>query len=304
MSIVRNVVRACLVAAAAAALGAEPPAGAAVYKDAVGRRVELKTAPARLVSLAPNLTEILFALGLGDRVVGVTIFCDYPPAAREKTQIGGFINPSLEAIVAQRPDLVLATADGNRPEDVEKIASLGMPVYVVDTRSVEEVVQAIRVVGRITGREEPARALADELVRRRDRVRDAVAKSTPVSVFVALDRNPLISAGEGTFVAELVTLAGGRNLASASAIRYPVVNMEQLLATDPEVIVDAAEAREISQSEAGSIWRAIPGAGGLRAVKNGRILEVGMGSFFRPGPRIVESLERLAAYLHPGAFAP
>lgn len=285
-------------------LCAARPVRAAVFKDAVGRLVEVRTAPVRLVSLAPNLTEVLFALGLAERVVGVTIFCDYPPAARKKPKIGGFINPSLEAIVAQRPDLVFATADGNRSEDVEKLNDLGVPVYVVDTRSVEEILLAIRTVGAITGREASARALADELARRRDRVRAAVEKLPPVSVFVALDRSPLISAGDGTFVGELVTLAGGRNIVGASAILYPTVNMERILAADPAVIVDAAEAREISRVEADAIWRAIPGAAGLRAVRQGRILEIGMGSFFRPGPRIVESLERLATYLHPGAFAP
>jgi iron complex transport system substrate-binding protein len=290
--------------ALAAALAPLRPALAATYRDAIGRSVTVAEDPARIVSLAPDITEVLFALGLGDRVVGVTVYCDYPPEALGKPKIGGFINPSLEAILAERPDLVVATADGNRREDVEQLAGLGVAVYVVNTRSLDEIFAAIRAVGRLTGRAAAADALAGGLARRRDRVRAAVANRPPVSVFVALDRNPLVTAGEGTFVAELVELAGGRNVVVASAIGYPVMNMEQLLAADPAVIVDAAEAREIPQAEAEALWRAIPGAAGLSAVRRGRILVTGMGSFFRPGPRVVESLERLAAYLHPGAAPP
>lgn len=288
----------------AAALAPLRPALAETHRDAIGRAVAVPAAPARIVSLAPDITEVLFALGLGGRVAGVTIYCDYPPEALAKPKIGGFINPSLEAILAQRPDLVIATADGNRREDVERLAGLGVAVYVVNTRSLDEIFAAIRAVGTITGRAAAAETLAGELARRRDRVRAAVASRPPVSVFVALDRNPLVTAGAGTFVAELVALAGGRNVVGASAIGYPTMNMEQLLAADPEAIVDAAEAREIPQAEAEALWRAIPGAAGLRAVRRGRILVTGMGSFFRPGPRVVQSLERLASYLHPEAFAP
>jgi iron complex transport system substrate-binding protein len=120
-----------------------------------------------------------------------------------------------------------------------------------------------------------------------------------VSVFVAIDRTPLISAGPGTFVGEMLTLAGGRNIAGSSPIKYPVYSLEQLLAEDPEVIVDAADPGPVPAAELLRSWQTLPGAAGLRALRDGRLVSVGQGSFFRPGPRIVDSLERLAAILHP-----
>jgi iron complex transport system substrate-binding protein len=288
--------------AALLALGAAP-APAATVRDATGRRLEVRVPAQRIVSLAPNVTEILFALGLGDRVVGVTDFCDHPPEARARTRVGGFVNPSIEGIVALRPDLVLATADGNRPEDVEQLGRLGIPAFVTESHSLADIARAIEAVGSLTGREEAARGLVASMAARRDRVRAAVGALPPVSVFVALDRAPLISAGAGTFVDELVTLAGGRNVVVGSPIRYPVFSVEQLLAADPAVILDAAEVRPIGPAEAAELWRAIPGAAALSAVRQGRITEVNMGSFFRPGPRVVETLERMAELFHPGALA-
>jgi iron complex transport system substrate-binding protein len=278
---------------------AASPVPAAVVRDAVGRTVDVPSAPRRIVSLAPNLTEILFALGLGDNVAGVTLFCDWPPEALAKPKVGGFVNPSLEAILALGPDLVLATADGNRPDDVRALERLGIAVYTVDTRSLGEVLATIETVGSLAGSPKRARALAADLARRRDAVRAAIAALPAVTVFVALDGTPLISAADGTFVGELIALAGGRNIVGDSPIKYPVVNMEHLLAEDPAVILDATGSGSRDPGEAAVRWRARPGAASLRAVRDGRILAVGEGSFFRPGPRIVDSLETLARFLHP-----
>ncbi len=283
-----------------ASLAAASPASSGVYRDAVGREVAVPKAPQRLVSLAPNLTEILFALGLGSKVVGVTIFCDWPPEAREKPKVGGFINPSLEAIVALNPDLVLATADGNRPDDVHRLEELGVAVYVVDSRSVEDILETIAAVGRLTDRETQGLELVAGLRRRRDQVRAAVENRTPVPVFVALDRTPLITAGEGTFIGELIALAGGENIVRSSAIKYPVYNLEQLLKLDPAVILVAVgPSPPGGGNPAGSLSR-LPGSESLRAVRQGRVHEVGEGDFFRPGPRIMETLEEMAEMFHPG----
>ena len=268
-------------------------------RDAVGRTVEVPDEPRRIVSLAPNLTEMLYALGLGDRVAGVTLFCDWPPEVAAKPRIGGVINPSLETIVALGADLVLATADGNRPEDVNRLAALGVAVFTIDTRSVGDVLRSLVTIGELTGRAARAREIAAGLDRRREAVRARVAGSTPVTVFVAIDRAPLISAGGGTFVGELLTLAGGSNIAGTSPIKYPVFSLEQLLADDPEVILDAADPGPVSFPELQVRWSSLPGAAGLRAMRTGRMISVGQGSFFRPGPRIVDSLERLVEILHP-----
>jgi iron complex transport system substrate-binding protein len=277
------------------------PARGEVYRDAVGRRVDIPVPAGRIVSLAPNLTEILFALGLEKEVAGVTAFCDWPPAAREKPQVGGFVNPSIEAVVALNPDLVLATADGNRESDVMMLERLGLPVYVADSRSVKDILGTVRILGRLAGKEGEAEALAGQLASRRDRIVAAVAERPAVSVFVALDRVPLVSAGRGTFIDELIVLAGGVNIVDSGVVGYPVMNSEQLLARDPQVIVAATMAGGRSGASSTG-WEWIPGAGGLSAVREGRAHEVGRGDFFRPGPRIMKSLEELAAMFHPEAF--
>jgi iron complex transport system substrate-binding protein len=285
--------------AAAVAAAAAAPAPAVTVRDAVGRSVAVPREPQRIVSLAPNITEMLYALGLGERVAGVTIFCDWPPEVAAKPKVGGMINPSLETIVALGADLVLATADGNRPEDVNRLAGLGVAAYTIDTRSLEEVLRSLVAIGELTGRAERARELVAALARRRDAVRARVAALAPVPVFAAIDRAPLISAGAGTFVGELLTLAGGRNIAGASPTKYPVFSFEQLLADDPAVILDASDPAPLGAAELQQRWRALPGAAALRAIRSGRLVSVGQGSFFRPGPRIVDSLERLAELLHP-----
>lgn len=281
------------------ALAAPSHAGAVTVRDAVGRTVEVPREPQRIVSLAPNITEMLYALGLGERIVGVTIFCDWPPEVAAKQRIGGVINPSLETIVALGADLVLATADMNRSEDVNRLAALQMAVYTIDTRSVGDVLRSLVTIGELTGRADRAREIAAGLERRREGVRARVAGGAPVTVFVAIDRAPLISAGDGTFVGEMLTLAGGRNIAGASPIKYPVFSLERLLADDPEVILDAADPGPVSTADLQARWRSLPGTAALRAMRSGMMISVGQGSFFRPGPRIIDSLEQLAEILHP-----
>jgi iron complex transport system substrate-binding protein len=294
----------CGVLLALPAPGGAPGAAAATVVDAVGRSVTVPREPRRIVSLAPNITEMLYALDLGARVVGVTEYCDWPPEVVTKPRVGGVINPSLEAIVALAPDLVLATADINRPADVERLAGLGVTAYTIDTRSIAEVFSSLEAIGALTGRQARAGEVVAGLRRRQDAVAARVAKLAPVSVFVAIDRAPLISAGAGTFVGEMLTLAGGRNIAGASPIKYPVYSLEQLLAEDPAVIIDSADPTEVPADVLLKSWRALPGAAGLTALRTGRLFSVGQGSFFRPGPRIVDSLERLADILHPRGATP
>jgi iron complex transport system substrate-binding protein len=241
------------------------PARSATFSDAVGRKVEVPARPARIVSLAPNLTEILFALGLEKEVAGVTLFCDWPREALDKPKVGGFINPSLEAILALDPDLVLATADGNRAEDVDRLAALGLAVFVIDTRSVAEIIDSILVIGRLTGTGDRARELADRIAGRLRLVAESLRDRPALPVFVALGRNPLITAAAGTFVDELVTLAGGRNVVDSPTVKYPAFSLEQLVAADPAVIVSAIGS-PASGAEAAARWQGLPGGSSLRAV--------------------------------------
>lgn len=278
---------ACALLAAAALAGAAP---AAEMTDAVGRRVTVPAKPRRVVSLAPNITEMLFALGAGEQVAGVTDYCDYPPEAAGLPRVGGFVNPSLETVLALRPDLVIATADGNRPADVLQLERLGLPVFVIDTRSMSEVLAAVRTIGTLVGRESEAADLAAALAAGHSRVLEAAASGpAPRAVFL-VGWSPMVAAGPGTFIDSLMKDAGATNALAGSPVRYPLLGLESLLALDPDVIiVNAADARgDIS-------WP--PGWERLRAARTGAVRRLEDDRVLRPGPRIVEGLELMVEML-------
>jgi len=271
-----------------------------MFRDALGREVEVEVPAKRIVSLAPNITEMLFAAGLDSEVVGVTTFCDWPEAARGKPKIGGFINPSLEAIVMLSPDLVLATADGNAERDVRGIEKMGIPVYVTDSRSFADVVKSIRDIGRLTGRTRGTARIADDMESRKRRIEDAVDGRERPAVLVVLDSAPLMAAGAGTFIDEMVSSAGGRNVLADGRVKYPVLSAESLLVSDPDVIVDYSG--PMAGMEGRRSFVNTFGGPSIRAVAEGRFFEIAESDFFLPGPRIVDALEELASMLHPGAL--
>ncbi len=278
--------------AVGASLASPAVAGPIAVTDDLGREVTLAAPARRIVSLAPNITEILFAIGAGAQVVGVTDHCDHPPAARRIARVGGFINPSLERVVALSPDLVLATADGNRAADVERLTSLGVTVHVIDTRRLDDVLRAIGEIARLAGRDREAGRIVASLAKRRRAVSNRRGRGRP-SVLLLVGVHPLVGVGPGTFLDDLLSEAGGRNALAASPVRYPLLSPEGLLAAAPEVIVvnamEAGDAADLAQS--------IPGWSDLGAVRSGRVHLLGDDTLLRPGPRIVDGLERLAAIL-------
>ncbi len=264
--------------------------------DGVGRRVKVPAAPKRIVSLAPNTTEILFALGLGDKVVGVTDFCDYPPEAKQKTKVGGMVNPSLEAISFLRPDLVLATVAGNRPETVARLERLGIPVFVVNPEDLQGVFSSIEQVGRATGRREVARVLVQRLRERVEQVTRRVAGLKRPRVLYVLWSDPLIVPGKGTFLDDLIRWAGGESISTGALTPYPLFSLEEVVARAPEVIIVSKGHGQDDQTLLRR-WRDLPT---LPAVKAGRLYTIDGDLLNRPGPRIVDGLEALARILHPG----
>lgn len=265
--------------------------------DSVGREVTLERSPKRIVSMAPSNTEILFALGLGDRVVGVTNFCNYPPEAADIEKVGDHWAPDYEKIVALEPDLVLAvgTAESQIVKDLE---SYGLKVFVVEAETVDEVADNVELVGRITGAVKEAEALAGDIRSRIDAVRQRVAETAVgerPSVFWVLD-SMLWTVGPGSFVHDLITVAGGENVAASSGQAYCQFSMESLLAADPDVIImpiiDPAAADALAANEG---WES------LTAVKEGRVHMIDPDIVSRPGPRIAEAIERVAAILYPEA---
>lgn len=268
--------------------GADEATWPMTVTDDAGRTVTIPAEPRRILSLAPSNTEILFALGLGDRVVGVDNFSDYPPEAAALPRIGDLMNPNYEAMAALSPDLALAI--GGSDEVWKKLEELGVPVLVIQPRTVAEVIDSIRLVGRITGAQEAAEALARSMAERVEAVqRQAAALSHRPRVFWEVWDDPLMSAGPGSFFDDMIRLAGGINVAGDAQSPWPQVSPEAIIARDPEVIL-TTQAEWAERLRSG----ALPAWAGTTAVRQGRIHVVEDNLVSRPGPRIVEGLEQVA----------
>jgi len=269
---------------------------AEVQVDQSGRQVNVPAAPQRLVTMAASLTEMVFALGLGPRVVGVEQFSDYPPAARELPKVGSYKLPDVERIVALRPDLCLAVKDGNPPHVLERLRGLGIPVYVVDPRNLPEVIATVEEIGHLVGAADQARELAAGLSRRYQRIKDLAARvGHRPRVFFQIGIAPIVSAGSRTFLDELITTAGGLNLA-AGKVPYPRFSQEQILALQPEVIIITSMDRggAFEQVKAGwERWETLP------AARDHRIFLIDSDIVDRPAPRLLDGLELLFRLIHP-----
>jgi iron complex transport system substrate-binding protein len=283
------------------------PAGLTVapqdLRDDLGRPFPLpERTPERIVSMAPNVTEILFALGLGDRVVGVTRFCDFPPETRLLRRIGGLVDPNIEVIQSLDPDLVIAFR-GNPLRLVDRIGKLGLPVFVLDIgEGLEALFPLIAKIGRVTRTEERAEALAARLRHRVEAV-DAVLRPVPTRprVFVLLYGQGLWTCGGESYVDDLIDRAGGANVASSLPKKWVLYKRERILKDNPDVIFILA--RSGADFTAGRDWlMKKAGVGGLAAMKSGRIYELDENAAGRFGPRLVDVLDRMARLLHPERF--
>jgi iron complex transport system substrate-binding protein len=294
---------AALVAVASPPLAGQAAAPLQVIADDLGRPFALPAAPPRrIVSMAPNVTEILFALGLGDRVAGVTRFCDWPAAARDLPKIGGLVDPNVEIVRSLDPDLVIAFR-GNPLRLVERIRKLGLSVFVLDIgRKLDDLAPLVERVGRITRTEDRAAALAADLRRRLDAVAAALrGTGARPKAFVLLYGQGLWTCGGESYVDDLVARAGGRNVASALPKKWVLYKREAIVEDDPDVIFILA--RSTADFEAGRAKVVkMPGLAGVKAVRTGRIFEIDENAASRFGPRLVDVLARMAALLHPERF--
>jgi iron complex transport system substrate-binding protein len=266
--------------------------------DQTGRRLELIASPARIVSLVPSVTEIVFTIGAQDRLAGVTDFCDFPAAARRKPRVGGMIAPSLESLVALQPDLVVATTEGNRHETFDQLAALKIPVYLVNPTTVEGVLDLVARLGRLTDRAAAADRLVGQLRERMQAVSARVAGRPRPRVLYVLWPEPLIVPGHGALVSELIALAGGNSVTADGGTGYPRYSMEAALARNPEVIFLASHDATRSPLVR-SRWERFTQ---VPAIRSGRLHVVDGNLMHRYGPRIVDGLEVLARLIHPEAF--
>jgi iron complex transport system substrate-binding protein len=254
--------------------------------------------PQRVISLAPSITETVYALGFGDRLVGVSTYCDYPPEAMRIERVGTFLSPNAELIVAKRPDLVLAVPSPGNRNPVESLQRLGLKVVVVDPQTLAEIKEAIVTIARELGNEAAGRKLVGEMEARNQELRERLADAPRRKVLMVVGHSPLIAVGPGTFQDELIRLARGVNVAAETGRAWPHLSVEFVIAAAPEVIIDttAHENPEGGGSDFWSTYSAIP------AVREGRVHAYREYALLRPGPRIAEALQRVARFIHPERF--
>ncbi len=274
----------------------------------------------RIVSLAPSVTEALFALGLGDRVVGVSRFCDYPPEAASRPVVGGYVDLNYEAVLAARPDLVVALKEHRIHQ--RNLHKLGIPTLLIDHQSLEGVWESLEILDDFCGADGRGRLLAEQIRRRLDHVRQKSAGRRPPRVLLVLEREGSarhVSAcrvvGREGYFDRMIELAGGINACGETWIRYPMVSAEGLLAMAPEVIIDMSPAARVegqpsvtaneaapasepfSDDKRLAAWQSLPS---LPAVQQGRVFALHADYAFRPGPRVIETIEAIASILHTG----
>ncbi|MBC8423159.1 ABC transporter substrate-binding protein [bacterium] len=287
---------ACLCLLLAAAIAS--PIAAAASDDPSG----VEDAPARIVSLAPSITELIFALNVGDRVVGVTDWCRHPAAVTELPSIGGHVDPNLEAVVALRPDL--AVVEAANTEAAERLTRLGVEVCVVEHRHVEGILASVLQVGEACGVVARAELLHADLQRRLAAVAGRPASDPRPRTMIVVGRevssgrlSDLYVAGAGTFLGDLLALAGGDNVMPESAVSYPMISAEGLLRLAPEVVIDLAPECADDPQKLAELERAWRQHTDVPAVRAGRVHVVTDDALLIPGPRFVETLELLASIL-------
>ena len=286
----------CPLLAAPLAAGAENR----LLTDLTDRRVTIPIQPQRVVSLAPSITEMVFALKREDVLLATTEFSNYPPAAREIPRIGSYVQPDLERIVALKPDLVLAIRDGNPRRLIERLEALDIPVFAIDPRNLAQIKTSLTALGKVLNAADRAGTLVTDMTLRLERLEGQIRgiDHRPL-VFFQVDAEPMVSVGKQTFLHELIVLAGGRN-AAAGGPPYPRYGWEEILHLQPEVTIITSMAGGQSPEELRRAWRRWPQ---LKAVQNGRIHVVDADLFDRPTHRLVDGLEMLARLIQPELFA-
>lgn len=255
--------------------------------------VEPRGGVARVVSLAPNLTEIVFALGAGERLVGVTRYDDFPEEVKGIPRVGGFIDPSIEAIAALRPDLVLCVRSPGGRERLSVLPRLGIPVAVLPDGGLDDLYQNMRTLAELLSRRASAIVLDAKLRLQVARVESRARGRASLRTLMVYGHRPLVAAGRASFPGELLRLAGGENVLPAEGPAFPTVPLEVIISYAPEVIIDASSSGtggEVSREEAMGFWKRYPV---LPAVRDGNVHAVESAGWFRLGPRVPEALERL-----------
>jgi iron complex transport system substrate-binding protein len=256
----------------------------------------------RIISLAPSVTETVFALGLGDRLVGVSVYCDYPPEAQRIDRVGTFLTPNVEAIVAKRPDVIIAVPSPGNQGSVQALRRLGLKVVLVDPNTVAEIKESLLTIGRELGHEDAAQALVARIDAHIAAVQARLDNAPARKVLMVVGQTPLVAVGAGTFQDELIRMAHGDNLAARAGGSWPRLSIEFAIAAAPEVIIDTSMGNEerAGAAPAMAFWKSFPT---IPAVHDGHVYGYKAYQVLRPGPRIAEAFEAFARFIHPERFA-
>jgi iron complex transport system substrate-binding protein len=265
--------------------------------DDAGRRVSLPATVDRVVSLAPNLTEILFAVGAGDRLVGRTSYCDFPAEAKAIAEVGDTLHPSLERIIALKPQVVLVSTASQLEVFTNQLQGHNIAVFVTDPHDLEGVFRSIGQIGEIVGEADEARLLVQKLRERANTLEQAVKPKKPIRVFYQVSGEPLYTAGHDAFVTDLMRRAGALSVTADIPGAWPKYSNESALAARPEaIILPSGGSMGEANSNVAEALRKSP------AVLEGRVYRINDDHLARPGPRSVDGLEEMARALHPDAF--
>ena len=267
--------------------------------DEIGRNVKIPHSAKRIISLAPSITEILFALGLDEEIAAITNFCDYPEAVLNKPRIGGFVNPNIEKIVSLKPNLIIGIRDGNQVETIQRLTELGLSVYWIDPKGFDGVIKTIRNVGDIVGRQEESKEMIRGMMARKEAIVTRSRFLPKPRVFYQVGDAPMVTVGKGTLGDDLIRLAGGKSISDNEPMSYPVYGIETILSKAPEmIIISSMDSKKnyVTLIKRWENWKSIP------AVRMNAIYVVDSNLVDRPTPQIVEGLEIMAGMIHPETF--
>jgi iron complex transport system substrate-binding protein len=252
----------------------------------------------RIVSLAPAITETLFALGAGAEVAGVSQYCDYPPEVTKLPKVGTFLTPNIEAIAGRRPTIVIGLQTSSDLREIRALKAMGYRTLMVDDNSIAGIEASIRTVGDAIGRAREAQALLDRTQLKMEAIEERLRGVSERSVLMVVGHQPMVAVGTGTYLDELLTMARATNIAASAAQAWPRLSIEYIIATRPEVILDGQMGSDPGSPS--SFWAKYPT---IPAVRAHRVVGYPEDPTLHPGPRIVQTLEILARLIHPEAFA-
>lgn len=258
--------------------------------DDLGNEISLETLPKRIISLAPNITETLYAIEADSLIVGVTNYCDYPPDAKNKKKVGGMIDPNYEIITSLKPDLILLTIEGNAKQSYEALKNLGLKVFVTNPRDVNGIIKMINDLGIITGKEKEANEISNKINNDKIYFEELNKSSVGKKCLLLISVNPLMTANHNTFINEIVELSGFNNLYRDEAIEYPMISYEDVTEKDPEYVIFPTDTSDVRGYEKYK-EEIFENLNSTKAVRENRVIFVDENILFRPGPRVINAVK-------------